>query len=61
MKAKIKIIKEDDKIMIFVNDNQIPYISKISFERNEDIKYLDVTLKILANDIEFIDKTKEKE
>lgn len=59
---KVKVVKEEKKIKIFIDEKEIKYIDSFKFERaNNDMNYMSLNIKVLVSDIEFIDNTLKKE
>lgn len=56
---KVKVIKENNSIKIFIDDKEIKNVKSFSFGR-ENIDSLILNIKVLTSNIEFIDNTKER-
>lgn len=55
---KVKIVKEENSIKVFIDDKEIKNIKSIGFER-ENIDALILDIKLLTSNVEFIDNIKE--
>lgn len=56
---KLSIEKNDKSIKVYINDMEITNIKSFHLQRDEDINYVDITLKVLLEDIKLIDNSKK--
>lgn len=57
---KVKVVKGEKTIKIFLDEKEIQNIASFKFERNQDgMKFMNLNLKVLIGDIEFIEKKED--